>query len=371
MRIQLLVRQYEATEPYFQAVDQYLALYPDDLDVIARVATNTWHKRNDMVAAERWIRRALVPAATGLGRRQNGLGIFLLGQERYADALTAFQKSRELGFTGGGTYYAYLFDAEGQHAEADRVYAAGNNGQDGIGNEFAVVTAIDRGQWPKAQSAAGDMLASATEAKDAMEILRAHAAIASVAVLAGDADAANQVRGLLAAIAVNGAAADQLYAPASSDIGLLAGLLAARIDDPNLMRQALQQVRNRDATKDYPTVGELLQVVLAEQERMQGKSQAAVARLLPLAKKPTALVVVHWALMRAQRAAGDEAGSVVQSRWLATHRGRVFTESVSTEVLTFFNAAVSAEALKATGNNAAIALPADAAGNAKRPGVTR
>ncbi len=371
MRIQLLVRQYEATEPYFQAVDQYLALYPDDLDVIARVATNIWHQRNDFVDAEKLIRRALVPASTSPGRRQNALGIYLMGQERYTDALAAFRKSRELGFTGGGTYYSYLFDAQGQHVQADKVYAAGNNGQDGIEHEFAVVTAIDRGQWPWAHSAAGDMLVSATEAKDAMEILRAHAAIASVAVLAGDADAANQVRGLLAAIVVNGAAADELYAPASSDIGLLAGLLAARIDDASLMRQALRQVRDQTVIKDYPTVGQFQQVVLAEQERMQGKPQAAVARLLSLVKDDTALVAVHWALMRAQRAAGNEAGAVAQSRWLATHRGRVFTESVSTEVLTFFNVAVSAEALKATGNAGSTAVTANAADKSTPTGVTR
>jgi len=49
---------------------------------------------------------------------------------------------------------------------------------------------------------------------------------------------------------------------------------------------------------------------------------------------------------RAARAAGDEAVARTQSRWLATHRGRIFAESTTVDVLRFFNAAVSAEALR-------------------------
>jgi hypothetical protein len=90
----------------------------------------------------------------------------------------------------------------------------------------------------------------------------------------------------------------------------------------------------------------LRQVVLAEQERLAGKPGAAVARLAPLAGKDTTLVAAHWALMRAARAAGDVAVAEAQAKWLATKRGRVFAESTTTDVLRFFNAAVSAEAIR-------------------------
>jgi putative peptide modification system cyclase len=346
MRIQLWLGQYDAPGPYLQQVDQYLTLYPDDFDVIARAATNICHMRNDFAGAQRLVKRTLVPAANNQGDHQYGLGIFLLGQERYAESLVAFRKSRELGFTGWGTYYAYLFDVQGQPAQADKVYAESNNAQDGRKAEFEVVTAIGRGQWPHARAAARDMLATATAGKDSLEILRAHAAMASVAVVTGDAEAGKQVRGLLAAISADGADADALYAPASIDLRLVAALLAARLDDAALLQVALQQAEGQAVLKEYPFVGQLQQVVLAEQERLQGKPQAAVARLQPLVKQETALVVVHWALMRAQLAAGNETAASVQSRWLATHRGRAYTEATSTEVLYFFNVAVSAEALK-------------------------
>ena len=48
---------------------------------------------------------------------------------------------------------------------------------------------------------------------------------------------------------------------------------------------------------DYPTVGQLRQVLLAEQERLSGRPQAATARLRPLAGDEKTLVVVHWALL--------------------------------------------------------------------------
>jgi hypothetical protein len=87
-------------------------------------------------------------------------------------------------------------------------------------------------------------------------------------------------------------------------------------------------------------------VVLAEQERIAGKPQAAALRLRTLAKADSALVTVHWALMRAERDAGDVRAAQAQRDWLATRRGRVFAENTTTDVLRFFNVAVSAEALR-------------------------
>ena len=84
----------------------------------------------------------------------------------------------------------------------------------------------------------------------------------------------------------------------------------------------------------------LQQVVMAEQERMVGKPKGAVVRLRKLAGDDKALIVVHWALMRAERDAGNEAAADAQAKWLAAHPGRAFAESTSTDVLRFFNAAI-------------------------------
>ncbi len=104
-------------------------------------------------------------------------------------------------------------------------------------------------------------------------------------------------------------------------------------------------------------MAQLQQVVLAEQERLAGKPQAAVSRLAPLVRQDTALVAAHWALMRAARDAGDEAVASAQAQWLATRRGRVFTEATTSDVLRFFNIAVSNQLARPAGGQALATTP--------------
>jgi hypothetical protein len=69
-----------------------------------------------------------------------------------------------------------------------------------------------------------------------------------------------------------------------------------------------------------------------------------MARLQPLVRKDTALIVAHWALLRAAREA-DETGTVqAEVRWLSTHRGRAFAENTTADVLKFLNIWVSRHA---------------------------
>ena len=201
----------------------------------------------------------------------------------------------------------------------------------------------------------------ADAAGDAPESLRARVAVASVAVFAGQAEAGRRLQELLAAVKAKGAAADALYPAAATEVRLYAGVLAARMDHAAGVADALRQTRDNRVIRDYPTVAQLQQVLLAEQERLAGKPQAAVARLRPLVARETALVAAHWSLMRAELAAGNATGARAQRDWLATHRGRVFVESTTTDVLRFLNAAASAEALQQDAKSQAPAQPQETA----------
>ena len=344
-RLELLQRQDDAPGLYFRKAQQYLALYPDDHRLIARLGTNQWHQLNDFHAMEASLRKAIQPQAGRVELHRYGLATALLGQERYAEALAMFRQSLESGFTGYSEMYARAYDALGQHEQADKAYLAGTNGRNGWQGEVAVVTWIDRGQWSRASAAADDWLRR-THGVDVLESLRARAAIASLSVLSAKPDAGDRLRELSAAVDAGADAADAVYPPASTELRLFAGLLAARLGDGQGVDAALRRTRDSAVPSDYPTVMQLQQVVLAEQERAAGKPLAAVARLRPLLAHDTALVAAHWAMANAERAAGNAAGAQAQTRWLATHRGRVFTESTTTEVLRFFNVAVSAEALQ-------------------------
>jgi len=345
-RIELLHGEHGPPARVLRSTEEYLALYPDDYRIISRAATRQWHYMNDFKSAEAGFRRAMKPQYGRAEVARYSLGIALLGQGRIDEALTEFKRSRAAGFSGAGEQYARAYDARGQHAEADKAYRASTSGRSGWQGEAGVVTGIDRGQWPMAAAAASAWRKEAEAAADVVETLRAHAAIASVAVLSGHGDGMRDLRALRDALRERAQEADAVYSPASTELRLLVGLLAASRDDAAMAAGALRNVQGNAALRDYPTVGQLQQVVLAEQERMAGKPDAAIARLSPLAASDTALVAVHWALMRAADASGNAALAEAQADWLATRRGRIFAESTTTDVLRFFNAAVSAEAIR-------------------------
>jgi putative peptide modification system cyclase len=347
MRIELLLQQNDGPRSYFQKVEQFLALYPDDYDVIGRVATNQWHQLNDFRAFEAMSRRLHKAEFPRQAQASYSLAIALLGQERYDDAIAAFRKSRYLGFTGAGEMYARAYDALRQQEQSDAVYRQSTSGRPGWQAEAGVVTGIDRGQWAMATDAAQAWLKQAEATRDVLETLRARAAIATVAVLAKRPNAADRLRELRVAIEASAAEADAIYPPASTELHLLAGLLAARLADASTLADTLHRTEASAATRDYPTVAQLRQVVLAEQERMSRKPEAAAARLRPLARREDALVMVHWVLMGAERATGNAEAALAQRRWLSSHRGRVFAESTTTDVLRFMNAAVANEAATA------------------------
>ncbi len=342
--IELMLIQNDAPGAYFRKAREYLALYPDDFRIMSRLATNLWHQRNDFGAAEAMMRQAIKPQNGNAHSARYGLAILLLGQEKIGAALTEFQQARESGYVGAGEYYARIYDLRGQYAEADKVYAGSTTGHRGWhGNDAGVVTFIERGQWAHARAAATAWLAQATAAADVVEVLRANAALASIDVATAktDADAERRLHALLKAVDANADAADSAFPPTATELRLYAGLLAAWRNDSSGVAAALSSTEGSAVVREFPTLDQLRQVLLAEQARLRGQPQAAVARLTPLAKQATALVAVHWALQRAARAAGHADGVQAQTQWLATHRGRVFAEATTTEVLRFFNVMVA------------------------------
>lgn len=342
--IELMLAQHGAVDAYLRKTQEYLALYPDDYRVIARVATNVWHQRNDFRTAEEMIRRTLKPQYDRVAASRYGLGTYLLGQEQYDPALEQFRLAKAGGLSAWGEYHARALDVRGQHAEADKVYLATAGGRDGWKNDAAVVTWVHRRQPADAGSAARAWAAKADADKDPLESLRARAALATLAVVYGQGDATASLRDLLATLDAKGGDADAAYPPFSVEVRLYAGLLAAYRGDAAGVDDALRKTRDSQVLRDYPTVAQLRQVVSAEQERLAGRPAAAVAQLAPLARHDTALVAVHWALARAQADVGDKQAAEVQRSWLATHRGRVFAESTTSDVLRFFNIAASVQA---------------------------
>jgi len=346
LRVQLMLQQNDAPASYFRAAKQYLALYPDDDQVIARLGTNAWHQLNAFPVAEALFRWSLSPAFARQGARTYSLAITELGQDRIAQAIQGFREATALGFTGSGEFAARPFDALDRPADSDRTFLASSPGHGGWKGEAGVSTYLSRGQWPQAKSTAETWWQQVGGSKDVVGMLRAQAALATVAaVSANAADAALQRNALARRTRDNQRAVDAVYPPASTELRLYGGLLAALRNDPVDVAAAVRATSGSMVVREYPTIAQLRQVVLAEQDRLAGRPRDALARLAPLVSQDSALVCVHWAVQRAAQAAGDDATAAAQSRWMATHRGRLFAESTTTDVLRFFNASLAQEAL--------------------------
>ncbi len=355
--IELMLMQHISPQNYFRKAEEYLALYPDDYQTIGRLSSNQWHQRNDFRAAEAFSRRALKPQNERFGSVRYNLGIMLLGQERYDAALAEFRQAREAGFVGAGEVYALLYEARGQYAEADKTYFASTAGRNGWHGETGAIVWIDRGQPARAAAAVRDWAQKADASGNVLESLRARAGLASMAVLHGQGDAAGAQQALLALVDAKGAVGDDLYPPVSTELRLYAGLLSAYRDDRAGLAEALRRVQGSSVVRDYPTIRELHEVLQAEQERLDGQPHLAMARLGPLVRQDTALVATHWALMRAARAAGEEKVAATQAEWLATHRGRIFAESTTSDVLRFFNVSVSTTGARSSPARAGAGTP--------------
>lgn len=345
--VELMLVQNGPPATYFRKAEEYLALYPDDYRVISRLATNQWHQNNDFRAAETLIRRVLKPQYERAAVSRYALGTFLLGLEKYDAALVEFRASKAAGYAAGGENFSRAYELRGEMEQADKIFFSSALGRDGWKKDSGVATWMLRGQWPRATETASAWADQAASAGDVIETLRARAAIASVAVLSGQGDADLAVQALQAAVEARGAEADALYPPISTELRLYAGLLAACRSERAGVDAALRRTQGSAVVRDFPTVNQLQQVLLAEQERLAGQPQAALARLQPLARQDTALVAVHWALLRAAQAAGTAEVARQQAQWLATHRGRSVTESTTSDVLRFFNAGITGRTLPA------------------------
>ena len=366
LRAEVMQQQFGPPADLFRALRQYLTLYPDDFAAWGRLGNNQWQLLNDFPTAEQSMRRLAAGKYPRLGMAHYALGITLLGQEQYDQALAAFAASRQQGFHGAGDLLSRAHQATRRHADADVAYAKSTLGKQGWRGESAVVTYVDRASWPDAEKAAKAWLAETLSTDNAVETLRAQSALASVQALSGhgNARAASKTLAAAAADPKVGGVADAALPYASVEATLLAALLAARSDDALQLRTLLARVaRNPVVLKDYPTVAQLHEVALAEQERIAGNPRAAKRRLSELAQRHDALVLVHWALMRAARADGDVPLARVQAHWLAAHRGRAFAEHTTLNVLRFAN-------IEAT-NAALVELAELASGSGERAVATK
>ena len=344
LRIQVLMSRFGPPAGQISTAQRYLQLYPDKYDIRMQLAQMYW-RANDFPAAEAQARLVVVPAAENLGANYYMLGIALLGRDRYAGAIAAFRKSREAGYKGAGVLYARAYDAQRQHAEADRILQSLiARRQGGSFGSDAIVTLLDRGQWRQAGQLTRNELDKALAGKSLVEEAIFRASLLKQLALARDPGAGAAVRDELQWLGRNAASLRAIMASFTDDYALMIGAAAATADDEAGLRAVLAQLDGGKPLAADP-MQQHYQALLAELARLQGKPAEAVKRLQPIAAREDALLVTRMAYLRALRAAGMQDKALAQARWLAGHRGRAFAESANAVQLEEISVAGSTLAL--------------------------
>lgn len=311
---------------------QLIELYPDALNARLGLASDGWMLANEYAPMLPHVEAGTKPQYVGRAQAQYLKGILLLGLERYADAIKAFEESRRNGFKGAGLLYAYAYAAQRDYARADKVFAArGGSRLDPVDLdviEYRFILGVDRGRWREARAAA----AAAVEKSESVDPVFAapqwHMWSVAADVLAGGESAATsaELRRHLDRVRADAEKVDAVYAPSSANHRLAVGYLSALMGDKRTLSLALDQLRDQTVVQNYPTSRQAMEILLAERDRLDGHPDKAIARLEAMAGKSDALIVAHSALLRALRADGRHEAALKQADWIAAQRGRAFAE---------------------------------------------
>lgn len=334
-------------------------LYPDYFAGAANYAFQLMQESR-FREAKAYAQRTTVPQNPLRGHGYDYVGRSELGQENYGAARLAFDQALKLDIADAARRRANVSAAQGALDDAARRLEGGGSARKGyasVRDLDRTALLLDQGRWREAQR---HIEAAAKRPVEGNDLLKNVLAVteASVAVLNGERARARE---LLAAASRNALAASKDAGFDESDyiyLALASAYLAQRQDDPSLARSVLDALKDRPGLWATPKLAEMREIVLAGQERLDGKPEAAVRRLAALLNGHE-LFQTRVALMQAFEATGDADKALEQARWLAAHRGLAYIELAGGQSLQSLNVADTrvarlraAQALKALGRTA-------------------
>lgn len=308
---------------------ELIALYPDEYTGQLRLAQALMFLKNDfdegLTHAQLSIRLQSPFTAASMYLK----GMLLLGLERPADAIGAFKEARAMGYKGAGFTYAYAHASTRDYRSAMETLAGrrqtGSATAELEANLARVLLYLDQGRWAEAVAEAAAGTAKADLAGS--PILQAEWRLWYLAVLA-IAEPGKAVEGIHAEVQRlrdEASRLDRDYPGISRYLLLGAGYAGARLDRRGVVEEVLGTVQAQ-AVEGYPMLEQMRTVLAAESQRLAGHPTVAIELLAPLAEQENASFPVHSALLRAALSANDSGRALAQARWLATHRGRAYTE---------------------------------------------
>jgi hypothetical protein len=257
------------------------------------------------------------------------LGLYLMAQERFTEAASAYAESQAASGFLPYSRRGDLFAAQRDFATANHMFEQTLKPSGLIGDDFAakmplVTWTADRGRIAEAAQVAAGLQAQSAEAS--REVSRRFAMIAlSLRGYAHDPAALGAWRDLLQ-VEVRHATAPHHHDRVEALFGTtLAAAQVARLGDPAAAQAAIARVEKAVTTAGYPMLLDQLGIARAEIAMAQNRPQDAVEHLR-YRVNGTELVLLRATLARAYRAAGRGDLAATEWRWLAGHRGRAYAE---------------------------------------------
>ena len=326
--------------PALEKWRELIERYPDHLAGIYNYAFFRSVLENDFAECSRVTQRLDVPQNPTLSEGLYLHASCLSGEDRLEEARAYFERSLAVGSIGYLVEYADTLAAQRDYAEARSVLARNEeSGSERIDLDLErplLMYAIDQGHWDEGMRLAND-LASQTALYVDSSYFEALAWQTSVHLFA-------QPKGLLARAVADWIEAErQREVPADTRYreqqlfgALAAGYIAMRAGEPDIAAPALALAGPRARTSRYPLHLELLDLMEAERERVEGRPEQAI-RLLQPRVTGNELYQTRSALKRAYADAGRWSDAREQAEWLATHRGRAYAERTHRPLLMVLN----------------------------------
>jgi putative peptide modification system cyclase len=325
MYVEALRASFGAPRPALEQWKLVAKLYPDFFAAQGTYAYFAWELGN---LYEQVLDNAKVAASSKNPHPDAGvllLGTLYLGLERYDEALREFESFNWAPGTPIG-FHASAFAALRRYDEAEALFNRANpDSNDPEAARLRATIAVDRGRWNEARDAIRnakaqpnlpstlsrqlnvmDLSLGAIEAKDSPAFARALD------------DAVKREQSEPASISLAEQSATQFRI-------LFAAYLGAKVGDVGHARGALAATTSMTHDANYPVLVDLRQVAEAQLALAEHRPSDAIAAL---AKRidGTELYVTHIVLKDAYAASAKPVEALKEATWLASHRGRAYTE---------------------------------------------
>jgi class 3 adenylate cyclase/TolB-like protein len=341
--VEALRATFGAPRPALEKWKMLTSLYPDFFAGQGAYGFFVWEQSNDYAQA---IESAKLGASERNAHRATSqylLGTLYLGSERYDDALREFELVNAVAGTPIGFHVAALA-ATRRFKDIDPLFERANvPADDPSARMQRAYYAMDQGRWSESREMLATTIAQPKMSADFVRMGRL--VDFSLAAIEGKSEAFSKAgRDLLKAEQALPASTSGAEKSDRAFRLLAIAYLAAKAGDIELAHAALAAAGPEARSEDYPIPLNLADVAESQIAIAEKRPADAIAKLAKYGDGRE-LYVTHVARMEAYAASGDSAKALDEADWLASHRGRAYTEYGSEWVLTAYNVAESNLAL--------------------------